>query len=156
MKRVLLPAFALLLAGCGSAPESADPQVRQQLSAQVEAVKAAALGNDRPAAEAALAELNRQIATAQAQGKLAPDNARVILTAADRVAEDVRTIPLPEPPQPVIVTVTPDPPPVGQGEDRKGPGGQQSPKDWEQQRKQWEQQWKQWQNQRQNNGKNQD
>ncbi|PKW19061.1 hypothetical protein [Saccharopolyspora spinosa] len=136
MKRVLLPAFALLLAGCGSAPESADPQVRQQLSAQVEAVKAAALGNDRAAAEAALAELNRRIATAQAQGKLAPDNARVILTATDRVAEDVRTIPLPEPPQPVIVTVTPDPPP--DVPDEGDPGKHQ--KDWEKQQKQWQKQ----------------
>ncbi|WP_190822891.1 putative periplasmic lipoprotein [Saccharopolyspora pogona] len=142
MKRVLLPAFALLpgfallLAGCGSAPESADPQVRQQLSARVEAVKAAALGNDRAAAEAALAELNRQIATAQAQGRLAPDNARVILAAADRVAEDVRTFPLPEPPPPVIVTVTPDPPPdQQQGND---PGKDQ--KDWEKQQRQWEKQ----------------
>ncbi|QIZ39215.1 hypothetical protein FDZ84_02665 [Saccharopolyspora sp. ASAGF58] len=126
----------LLLAGCGSAPESADPQVRQQLSARVEAVKAAALGNDRAAAEAALAELNRQIATAQAQGRLAPDNAQVILTAADRVAEDVRTIPLPEPPPPVIVTVTPDPPPdQQQGND---PGKDQ--KDWEKQQRQWEKQ----------------
>ncbi|MGI8307277.1 hypothetical protein [Saccharopolyspora hattusasensis] len=136
MKRVLVPAFALLLAGCGSAPESADPQVRQQLSARVEAVKAAALGNDRAAAEAALAELNRQIATAQAQGRLAPDNARVILTAADRVAEDVRTIPLPEPPPPVIVTVTPDPPPDVQ--DEGDPGKDQ--KDWEKQQRQWEKQ----------------
>ncbi|MBB5152744.1 hypothetical protein [Saccharopolyspora phatthalungensis] len=148
MKRILLPALALLLAGCGSAPESAHPQVRQQLITQVEAVKTAALGNDRAGAEAALAELNRQIATAQAQGRLTPNSARTILAAADRVAADVRTIPLPEPPPPVVVTVTPDQPaPDEQATD-------DSQRRLEEQQKRWEQMQKRWQKQHDNNGKN--
>ncbi|MEV0696618.1 hypothetical protein AB0I53_01665 [Saccharopolyspora sp. NPDC050389] len=149
MKRALLVALALLLAGCGSAPEPVDPQVRQQLIAQVEAVKTAALANDRAAAESALAELNREIATAQAQGKLNPDNARVILAAADRVAEDVRTIPLPEPPAPVIVTVAPPPPAADTGRE----GGNER---WEERQKRWEERGKNWEKRLENNGKNDD
>ncbi|MFI0466070.1 hypothetical protein ACH347_18500 [Saccharopolyspora sp. 5N102] len=151
MKRALLAALALLLAGCGSAPEPVDPQVRRQLIAQVEAVKTAALANDRAAAEAALGELNREIATAQAQGKLNPDNARVILAAADRVAADVRTIPLPEPPPPVIVTVTPQPPPPAPDAGRDRDDERQ-----EERQKRWEERQKNWEKRLENNGKNDD
>ncbi|MGP4020022.1 hypothetical protein [Saccharopolyspora sp. 5N708] len=124
MRRILLVALVVLLAGCGS--QSTDPQVREQLIARVDAVKTAALHGDRGAAEAALGELNREIAAAQARGTLAPDNARTILAAADRVAEDVRTIPLPAPPAPVIVTVTPNPPPEEPDDPERG-GGPQKP-----------------------------
>ncbi|MCI2423918.1 hypothetical protein MOQ72_41615 [Saccharopolyspora sp. K220] len=140
MKSILLAALVVLLAGCAS--QSADPQVRQQLIAQVDAVKAAALSNDRAAAEAALGDLNREIATAQAQGTLDPDDARAILAAADRVAEDVRTIPLPEPPPPAVVTVTPDPP------------DEEQTKTFEEQRKRWEQLRKQWEKQHEDNDEN--
>ncbi|MGW5647155.1 hypothetical protein ACWEV3_41195 [Saccharopolyspora sp. NPDC003752] len=150
MKRALLAALALLLAGCGSAPEPVDPQVRRQLITQVEAVKTAALANDRAAAEAALGELNREIATAQAQGKLNPDNARVILAAADRVAADVRTIPPPAPPLPVIVTVTPQPPPPDAGQEDADQPGQH----WEERQKRWEERQKNWEKRLENNGKN--
>ncbi|EQD84758.1 hypothetical protein A8924_2491 [Saccharopolyspora erythraea NRRL 2338] len=114
MNRLLLPIVApvvALLAACGSEPKPVvDPQVRQQLIAGVEAVKAAATRHDRPAAEAALADLTRSIAAAQAQGRMDPANAGTVLEAADRVADDVRTMDLPAPPPPVTVTVpTPAP-----------------------------------------------
>ncbi|MER7081940.1 hypothetical protein SAMN02982929_03393 [Saccharopolyspora kobensis] len=112
MKRLLLPALLLVLAGCGSEPRAMDPQIREQLLSHVEEVKAAAENNDRPAAEMALGELHRAIAEAQARGELTTEAARALLTATERVAEDVRTMPLPEPPAPVTVTVTPDPPVV--------------------------------------------
>ncbi|GAA2802803.1 hypothetical protein [Saccharopolyspora taberi] len=110
MKRVLIP-LLFLLAACGSQPRPAvDPQVREQLVAGVDAVKAAATNHDRPAAEAALNELTRAIAAAQAQGRMDPAFASTVLAAADRVAEDVATMDLPAPPPPVTVTVpTPDP-----------------------------------------------
>jgi hypothetical protein len=146
MKRLVLPAIALLLAGCGSAPEAADSQVRQQLITRVDAVKAAALGGDRGAAEAALAELNREIAAAQAQGKLNSDSARAILAAADRVAEDVRTIPLPAPPPPMVVTVTPDQPAPDEE------AAEEYERMLEEQQKQWEKQQRQLEKQRENNG----
>jgi FtsZ-interacting cell division protein ZipA len=154
MKRIVLPAIALVpaitlvLAGCGSAPEAVDSQVRQQLITRVDAVKTAALGNDRGAAEAALAELNREIAAAQAQGKLNSDSARAILAAADRVAEDVRTIPLPAPPPPVVVTVTPTQPELDEE------AAEEREQMLEEQLEQWEKQQKQREKQRENHGRN--
>ncbi|MDA3650181.1 hypothetical protein LZ318_40130 [Saccharopolyspora indica] len=112
MKRLLLPALLLVLAGCGSEPRAMDHQIREQLLSHVDEVKTAAENNDRPAAEMALGELHRAIAEAQARGELRTETARALLTATERVAEDVRTMPLPEPPAPVTVTVTPDPPVV--------------------------------------------
>ncbi|MGW1676322.1 hypothetical protein [Saccharopolyspora sp. NPDC002376] len=112
MKRLLLPVLLLALTGCSSAPEGMGAQIREQLLGRVDDVKTAAESQDRSAAEAALGELHRAIAEAQARGELATEAARTLLAATERVAEDVRTMPLPEPPAPVTVTVTPDPPVV--------------------------------------------
>ncbi|GAA0515351.1 hypothetical protein GCM10011581_49170 [Saccharopolyspora subtropica] len=147
----MLAALSLLLAGCG-APEPVDPQVRQELTARVDAVKAAALANDRVGAEAALAELHREIADAQAQGKLSPGHARTILAAAERVAEDVRTIPPPGPPAPVIVTVTQDPPAVEQPAEQDAKNREKAREELRKQREEVRKQ----QEGRGNNGKNDD
>ncbi|TWG08375.1 hypothetical protein [Saccharopolyspora dendranthemae] len=113
----LLPALVLVgvaLAGCGE-----DPQVRARLGARVAEVKAAALAYDRLDAETALAALHRDIAEAVAEGTLDSASAGSIMAAADRVAEDVRTIPAPGS-GPVIVTVVP---PEPRAEDKKSRGG---------------------------------
>lgn len=109
MKRVVLAALTMALAaGCGGQQSTMDPQTRNRLTADVEAVKAAASSKDRPTAETALATLNRDIAAAQAHGKLHPQAAGRILTAADRVAEDMRALPAPPPPPPPEVTAPPE------------------------------------------------
>lgn len=112
MKRVAAPLLATaLLAGCGHGAQSTaitDPHTRQKIVADVDAVRVAAAVRDRFAAEAALAALTRDVAAGQAQGLVETTRAQTILAAADRVAEDVRTIPLPTP---STVTVTPPPPP---------------------------------------------
>ncbi|GAA4848348.1 hypothetical protein [Saccharopolyspora rosea] len=112
MRRLLLlPLLACVLAACGGDPASAvDPQVRGQLIGKVAAVRAAAQRQDRGAAESALADLTRSVAAAQSQGKMDEATARTVLAAADRVADDVRTITPPPPPAPVTITVpTPAP-----------------------------------------------
>ncbi len=113
----LLPFLLLVgfvLAGCGD-----DPQVRTRLSARVAEVKAAALAQNRLDTETALAALHREIAEAVADGALDSDRAGSIMAAADRVAEDVRTIPAPGA-APVTVTVNP---PEPRSEDKKSRGG---------------------------------
>lgn len=107
MRRLLLlPLLACVLAACGGDPASAvDPQVRGQLIGKVAAVRAAAQRQDRGAAESALADLTRSVAAAQSQGKMDEATARTVLAAADRVADDVRTITPPPPPAPVTITV---------------------------------------------------
>ena len=108
MKRVITSALMLgLLAGCGSQQATVDPSARSRLSADVNDVKTAVNTQDRPTAESALGKLNRDIATAQAQGRLDQKTAGVILAAADRVAEDVRTLTPPPPPPPPPVTEAP-------------------------------------------------
>lgn len=156
MKRLLLPALLLVLAGCGSEPRAMDHQIREQLLGHVDEVKTAAENNDRPAAEMALGELHRAIAEAQSRGELTTEAARALLTATERVAEDVRTMPLPEPPAPVTVTVTPDPPvaappppppPEIQVEDH-----QEQAEKWEEYRKRWKENREHWRKARENNG----
>ncbi|TDD85681.1 hypothetical protein E1202_20570 [Saccharopolyspora karakumensis] len=113
----LLPVLLLVvfvLVGCGD-----DPQVRTRLSARVAQVKAAALAQNRLDTETALAALHREIAEAVADGELDADSAGSIMTAADRVAEDVRTIPAPGS-GPVTVTVNPSEP---RSEDKKSRSG---------------------------------
>ncbi|MGW0893898.1 hypothetical protein [Saccharopolyspora sp. NPDC002578] len=106
---------ALLLSSCSGAPRTlVEPDVRAALKAAVSEVDSAARRHDRVASEFALAELTRGIAEAQARGRLDPAYARSLLTAADRVAEDVATLPLPAPPPPVVVTVPGEPPAPGQ------------------------------------------
>jgi hypothetical protein len=105
---------AVLLAGCAgpSAQPATDPEMRERLIADVGAVKTAAMRADRSATEAALATLTRDVAAAQAQGKLDPVKARLILAAGDRVAEDARMFPAPAPPTVVITVPQPVPAPV--------------------------------------------
>ncbi|MER7014139.1 hypothetical protein ABT324_22185 [Saccharopolyspora sp. NPDC000359] len=158
MKRLLLPVLLVALAGCGSAPRAMDPQIREQLLGHVEAVKTAAQHNDRPAAEAALGDLHRAIAEAQARGELATENARTLLAATERVAQDVRTMPLPEPPAPVTVTVEPAPPPVvappapepGQhGRER----AEEQARKWQEMREAWEHNREAWREARDDHGR---
>ena len=151
MKRVLVP-LLLLLAACGSQPQEAvDPQVRQQLIAGVDAVKTAANSNDRPAAEAALNDLTRAIAAAQAQGRMDPAYARTVLAAADRVSEDVGTLNPPAPPPPVTITVpTPAPEP---DEDQADEQQKRLEEHLEEQQKRQEERWKKWEEQMENQGK---
>lgn len=96
----------VLLAGCGSQPRAMDPQVRADLKTTTEQLRAAATAQDRSGAESALQRLTSQVAAAQASGKIDPGQARPILAAANRVAEDVQTL---EPPAPVTITVSPAP-----------------------------------------------
>ncbi|TDC88070.1 hypothetical protein E1161_24660 [Saccharopolyspora aridisoli] len=115
----LLPVLLLVgfvLVGCGD-----DPQVRARLSARVAEVKAAALAHNRLDTETALAALHREIAEAVADGALDSDIAGSIMVAADRVAEDVRTIPA-SGSVPVTVTVEPPGPRSGDKESRAGDG----------------------------------
>ncbi|MDA3630211.1 hypothetical protein [Saccharopolyspora oryzae] len=160
MKRLLLPALLLVLTGCSSAPDGMDAQIREQLLGRVDDVKTAALKQDRAAAEAALGELHRAIAEAQARGELATESARTLLTATERVAEDVRTMPLPEPPAPVTVTVTPDPPvaPELPAEENRVDQRQQQLEEqvrrMQELRQHWEENRKQWQKVQENRGNN--
>jgi hypothetical protein len=104
--RRALAALALtgLLAGCGSTSSeyTVDPAVRSNLLGDVSSISAAAQRSDRAESESALARLTRNVAAAQAQGRLDGQTARSILAAADRVSEDVRTF---RPPPPVVITV---------------------------------------------------
>lgn len=105
----LLPAAALvLLASAGCAGEPVQSKARQQLGARVSELKSAAMAHDRAAAEAALTSLHREIAAGVSNGSLTSDAAGQIMIAADRVAEDVRTIPDPARAR-VTVTVNPGP-----------------------------------------------
>lgn len=107
MKRLILCLFAVtVLAGCGG-KATVDAQIRNRLAADVNAVKMAVNSQDQRGAETALATLNRDIASAQARGKLNPQEAGRILAASDRVAEDVRTFTPPPPPPQVTVTMPP-------------------------------------------------
>lgn len=106
---------ALLLAACGGEqhPSTVDPKVREALVAGVNRVDSAARQRDRTRAEVALAGLTRDIATHQARGQLDPETAQKMLAAADRVAEDVRTLPQPAPPTPPTVVIQMPPPTSG-------------------------------------------
>ncbi|MFC7343766.1 hypothetical protein [Saccharopolyspora griseoalba] len=104
----LLPAALVLLAAAGCAGESMQPKVRQQLHARVAELKTAAMSHDRAGAEVALTSLHREIAAAVSSGDLDSEAAGQIMVAADRVAEDVRTIPQPARAR-VTVTVSPEP-----------------------------------------------
>lgn len=116
---VLVVALGSVLVGCGDGQErTMDPRVQGRLVADVETVKAAANSQDRRAAEGALAALHRSVASAQAQGQLDPATVGTILTATERVAEDVRTIPLPAPEPPVTITV-PTPAPDADEQDKR-------------------------------------
>jgi outer membrane murein-binding lipoprotein Lpp len=126
MRRTLLSLLLpiALLAGCGSAP-TVDTQVRDQLLTRVAELKRAAAIQDRPGAESALAALTREVAAAQAQGRLDEVRAQPILEAADRVTEDIRTfssapvdivVPPPEP----LPTSEVTPPGTQDRERRKG------------------------------------
>lgn len=103
-RRLLVTLSLALLAGCGSSTQPMDPQVRTELLARVAQIRAAATRHDRAAAEAALRALSSDVSTARAQGRLDQAYATSIMAAADRVAEDVRTIAIPVPP-----TVAPAP-----------------------------------------------
>lgn len=119
MKRVvfagcLTTCAALLLTACGGEQHAAsvDPKVRESLVAGVSRVESAARQHDRTGAEVALAGLTRDIATQQALGHLDPESAQKMLAAADRVAEDVRTLPDQPPPTPPTVVIHMPPPPA--------------------------------------------
>jgi uncharacterized membrane protein YgcG len=128
MNRVVLVSFAgcaaVLLAACGAEQHQSpvDPKVRASLVTGVNRVESAARGRDRAGAELALAGLTRDIATRQARGQLDPDTAQKMLAAADRVAEDVRTLPAQSAPGPADVAPVPSTsgPPASSGE---GSGG---------------------------------
>jgi hypothetical protein len=104
----LLPAALALLVAAGCARQEVQPEVRQQLTARVAELKTAAMSHDRAGAEAALTSLHREIARAVSSGNLDSEAAGQIMVAADRVAEDVRTIPEPTQAR-VTVTVSPSP-----------------------------------------------
>lgn len=89
------------------------PRVAQQLSADADAVRAAAEADDVEAAQRALRTLTRHVAAAQARGEIPSDKARQVLRATDWVAQDLAAFPTPTP--------TPRPPlPQPEGEeDRK-------------------------------------
>lgn len=158
MRRLLLPALLLVLAGCGSSSDQLAPHTREQLLGHVEAVKAAASAYDRPAAEAALGDLHRAIAEAQARGELDTDAARTLLAATERIAEDVRAMPRPQPPPPVTVTVTPEPPVVEQPPDHsdepRGDRAEERAKRWQEQLERWERDRELWRKVRENSGNN--
>lgn len=113
MNRVVLVSFAgcaaVLLAACGAEQHQStvDPKVRASLVAGVNRVESAARNRDRPGAEVALAGLTRDIATRQARGQIDPDTAQKMLAAADRVAEDVRTLPAQRAPGSTVVVPAP-------------------------------------------------
>jgi len=113
MNRVVLVSFAgcaaVLLAACGADQHQStvDPKVRASLVAGVNRVESAARNRDRPGAEVALAGLTRDIATRQARGQIDPDTAQKMLAAADRVAEDVRTLPAQRAPGSTVVVPAP-------------------------------------------------
>ncbi|WP_243788908.1 hypothetical protein [Saccharopolyspora gloriosae] len=107
---------ALLLSSCGDAPRTlVEPDVRAELMASVSEVDEAARRHDRVGSEFALADLVRNIAAAQSEGRLDPTYARSLLAVVDRVAADVATLPLPGPPPPTVVSVPGNPlvPPPG-------------------------------------------
>ncbi|GAA2345377.1 hypothetical protein GCM10009854_22760 [Saccharopolyspora halophila] len=112
----LVPAALALFAVAGCAGEPVQPKVRQQLTARVAELKTAALSHDRAGAEAALSSLHREIANAVSAGTLDSEAAGQIMIAADRVAEDVRTIPGPGQAR---VTVTVDPGPNRKAKDHE-------------------------------------
>jgi len=91
-------AAALLLAGCGSDPSPRyGSHVREQLRADTAHVRTAADQHDVPAAQAALQQLTRDVAHAQAANHLPRRRARRILDAADAVTADLAALPTPTP-----------------------------------------------------------
>lgn len=128
MNRVVLVSFAgcaaVLLAACGAEQHQStvDPKVRASLATGVNRVESAARSRDRAGAELALAGLTRDIATRQARGQLDPETAQKMLAAADRLAEDVRTLPAQSAPGPAEMAPMPSTsgPPASSGE---GSGG---------------------------------
>lgn len=104
----LVPVALALFAVTGCASDPVQPKVRQQLTARVAEVRTAAMAHDRASAEAALTSLHREIADAVSAGTLDSDAAGQIMIAADRVAEDVRTIQESDQAR-VTVTVNPGP-----------------------------------------------
>ena len=129
MGRRTLPAIlaVALLAACSPPSPTIDPQVRNELLAKVAQIRNAATRGDRAAAEVQLRALSSEVSTDETQGRLSAAFAHPILLAADRVAEDVRTLAPPAP----VTAITPPPrtaePPHSQqqekGKGKRGHGG---------------------------------
>lgn len=98
--RVVALALGLILSvtACGDESQPTySPRVAQQLSADADAVRAAAEAGDVDAAQRSLHTLTRHVAAAQARGEMPSDKARQILRATDWVAQDLAALPTPTP-----------------------------------------------------------
>ncbi len=107
-----------LLAGCGSGTETITKANADTLRSQVDAIRAAVADGRNPAALSALADLRKEIRRLAESGELNADDSEVLLTQADRIAENIksRATPTPRPtPTPLVVVELP----LGQG---KGEG----------------------------------
>jgi hypothetical protein len=93
-----LAVVAVLVAACGGEPEAArsrmDGQTAQLLAADAAAVRSAADLHDRAGGERALTKLTRDVAQAQARGRLSAEKAQTILAAGSKIAEDFQAMPM--------------------------------------------------------------
>jgi hypothetical protein len=103
---------AVVFVGCGSSSPGISEDASQQLELRVEAVRNAAAGRDRAAAESALADLRRSVEALRSGDEVSSDRATEILDAAATVEARLQSIPT------TTTTTTPTTlPPPTQGED---------------------------------------
>jgi hypothetical protein len=120
--RLVVFAFAVTFAfaGCGGTNDGGlSATTRAQLASLVEQVRSAAGSRDRQGAKAALAELQRAVASYKSQGDISSARAAEILTAAAQVQTNLALVPVPTT---TTTTTTTAPPDHKKGGDGKGKG----------------------------------
>jgi hypothetical protein len=118
MRRWAALAVLLTLVGCGRSP-GLPAEVAAELRARAGAIRTAAGTGDRAGAEAALAELRRQVADLERAGRVSDRRAAEILSAAAEVETQLALLAAPAPPPPVTTTT----PPTNLFEEWYGKGG---------------------------------
>lgn len=119
-----------LLVGCGSGTETITKANADTLRSQVDAIRTAVADGRNPAALSALADLRKQIRRLAESGELNADDSEVLLTQADRIAEDIksRATPTPTPrptPTPLVVVELPLGPGKGEGKGKEKDKGKE-------------------------------
>lgn len=119
--RLVAFAFAVTFAfaGCGGTNDGRlSATARARLASLVEQVRSAAGSRDRQGAKAALAELQRAVASYKSQGDISSAKAAEILTAAAQVQSNLALVSAP-----TTTTTTTTAPPGGHGGGGKGGKG---------------------------------